>query len=444
MQRITLLFCLTLILAACSGGNNDSGNSAITPPIAPSHTAGPVMTPEVAVATFTPQPTEDAAASQPTTPPELITSPTTSPTNTPEPTPIPTLPAVQAASITLDLVLEGLTSPVSMAHAGDERLFIIEQPGVIRVIQGNQLLPEPFLDIEERVGDDQNEQGLLGLAFHPEYASNGRFFVDYTNNSGDTVIAEFRVSSEPNVADPDSERILLTIDQPYGNHNGGQIAFGPDGYLYIGMGDGGSQADPHNNGQSLEALLGKILRLDVDSGDPYAIPPDNPFVNGGGRLEIWAYGFRNPWRFSFDRLTGDLFIADVGQDSYEEIDYYAAGSPPGANFGWNIMEGWFCFNNQNCAMEGLILPITLYGRDEGCSVTGGYMYRGTENPNLYGNYFFADFCFGTIWGLFPIDGAWVKTTVANQTLLQITSFGEDVNGELYVLARQGGLYRISE
>lgn len=439
MKRTMLTLFLALLLVGCGGEN---GNAAATPPIAPSRTPGPAITPQV-VPTNTAISTLDDPS---TVPPELVASPTTEiqPTNTPEPTPVPTIPAYQAGQINLELLVEGLLSPVSMTHAGDERLFIVEQAGVIRVFQAGELLDNPFLDIQEQVGSEANEQGLLGLAFHPDYANNGRFFVDYTDNSGDTVISEFRVSDDPNVADADSEQVLLNIDQPYENHNGGQIAFGPDGYLYIGMGDGGSQADPHGNGQSTDTLLGKILRLDVDNGQPYAIPADNPFVNGGGRLEIWGYGFRNPWRFSFDRLTGDMFIADVGQDSYEEIDYYPAGSPPGANFGWNIMEGWFCFNSETCNQDGLILPITLYGRNEGCSVTGGYMYRGTQYPNLYGNYFFADFCFGTIWGLFPSDGSWLKAAVTGQTLLQITSFGEDVNGELYVLSRLGGLYQITE
>ena len=441
MKTIIASLFLSLLLVAC-GGSNESN---VTPPIAPSFTVA-AATPETAAAINTLPPPEQTD-SQPTVPPDLALSPTPAEpmaTATPEPTPIPTIPAQQALSINLELIVEGLISPVAMGHAGDDRLFILEQPGTIRILENDQLLTDAFLDIEDRVGDSANEQGLLGIAFHPDYASNGRFFLDYTNNAGDTVISEFQVTSDANRADADSERILLTIDQPYENHNGGQLQFGPDGYLYIGMGDGGSQADPQGNGQNTDALLGKILRLDVDNGLPYAIPADNPFVNGGGRLEIWAYGFRNPWRFSFDRLTGDMFIADVGQDSFEEISHYPAGSPVGANFGWDIMEGWSCFNSTNCNMDGLIQPIAAYGRDEGCSVTGGYMYRGTEYPALYGNYFLADFCFGTIWGLFPLDGNWVKTTVASQTLLQITSFGEDGHGELYVLARQGGVYQVTQ
>lgn len=443
MKQLTFTLFFVLFLVAC--GTQSDGENELTPPIAPTLTSLPAVTPAIAAAnTLPPPPTNEL---QPTVPPELLASPTPGepePTATPAPTPTPLLPDQQAFTVRLDLVVEGFESPVAMAHTTDDRLFILEQPGRIRIVQNRQILPEPFLNIQERVGSVGNEQGLLGLAFHPDYATNGRFFVDYTNLDGNTVISEFHVGTDPDEADISSERVLLTIDQPYENHNGGQIEFGPDGYLYIGMGDGGSQADPHGNGQNTETLLGKILRLDVNNGEPYAIPGDNPFVNGGGRLEIWAVGLRNPWRFSFDRATGDMFIADVGQDSYEEIDFYPAGSPPGANFGWNIMEGWFCFNNTNCNSDGLIEPITLYGRDEGCSVTGGYVYRGRDYPGLYGNYFFADFCFGTVWGLFPINGSWVKTTLALQTLLLITSFGEDMNGELYVLARQGGLYRVAE
>lgn len=447
MKHQLFLLFFVLFLAACGGRENEGSN--ITPPIAPTHT----QTTEIAAASPTSSPVPAITDTTPTPPPELAASPTPgdppptdtpASTSTPEPTATPTLTAQLATSINLELVVEGLTSPVALTHAGDDRLFVVEQRGTIQIIQAGQLLAQPFLDIQARVGDDANEQGLLGLAFHPTYAQNGRFFVDYTNNDGHTVISEFRVTANPNQADSTSERILLTINQPYNNHNGGQIAFGPDGYLYIGTGDGGSQGDPHNHGQNLNSLLGKILRLDVDNGEPYAIPPDNPYVAGGGRLEIWHYGLRNPWRFSFDPLTQDLFIADVGQNSFEEINVYAAAAPSGANFGWNIMEGWACYNNANCQTAGLIQPIAVYGRDEGCSVTGGYMYRGTANPALYGNYFFADFCFGTIWGLFPIGGVWNKTTVASQTLMQITSFGEDVNGELYVLDRRGGIYRITE
>ncbi|MBK9050829.1 MAG: PQQ-dependent sugar dehydrogenase [Chloroflexi bacterium] len=441
MKHTFLFLLFTLFLVACGGEDVNP----VTPPIAPSFTPA-AATPDSAAAINTLPPPE-LTDSQATVPPDLALSPTPAEptlTATPEPTPVPTIPSQQAFSINLDLIVEGLISPVTMAHAGDDRLFILEQRGTIRILQNGQLLGDDFLDIQGRVGDSANEQGLLGIAFHPDYANNGRFFLDYTNDAGDTVISEFMVTADANRADADSERILLTIDQPYENHNGGQLQFGPDGFLYIGMGDGGSQADPEGNGQNTDALLGKILRLDVDNGLPYAIPADNPYVNGGGRLEIWAIGLRNPWRFSFDRLTNDLFIADVGQDSFEEVSFYPAGSPGGANFGWNIMEGWTCFNSSNCNTDGLIQPITVYGRDEGCSITGGYMYRGTEYPALYGNYFFADFCFGTVWGLFPMEGNWLKTTVTPQTLLQITSFGEDVNGELYVLSRLGGVYRVTE
>jgi glucose/arabinose dehydrogenase len=237
-------------------------------------------------------------------------------------------------------VVGGLAKPIGLANAGDgsNRLFVIEQAGVIRILQNGLLTPEPFLDIRAQVGSQANEQGLLGLAFHPKYAKNGYFYVNYTDLQGDTVIARFSVSaSDPQRADPTSEKRLLAVDQPYPNHNGGQVIFGPDGYLYLGLGDGGSGGDPAGNGQSRATLLGKILRIDVDKGDPYAIPPDNPFAQGGGRAEIWAYGLRNPWRFSFDRLTGDLYIADVGQNQWEEIDWLPAGQS-GANLGWDVFE----------------------------------------------------------------------------------------------------------
>ena len=244
--------------------------------------------------------------------------------------------------IALNVYAGGFTRPVDIVNAGDSRLFIVEQRGIIKIIDGNgQVLSTPFLDIDARVGSQGNEQGLLGLAFHPDYANNGFFYVNYTNNSGDTRIARFKVSADnPNVADPNSEKLLLPVDQPYSNHNAGDLTFGPDGYLYFGLGDGGSGGDPQNNGQTATAYLGKMLRIDVDNGDPYAIPPTNPFKDTDFYLdEIWATGLRNPWRFSFDRLTGDLWIGDVGQDAWEEIDFQPASSTGGENYGWRCYEG---------------------------------------------------------------------------------------------------------
>ncbi|MGH9334983.1 MAG: PQQ-dependent sugar dehydrogenase, partial [Vicinamibacteria bacterium] len=350
-----------------------------------------------------------------------------------------------ASPINLRPLVDGLDSPVSLAHAGDGsgRLFIVQQGGQIRVFDGSQLLAAPFLDLSPVVSSG-TEQGLLGLAFHPHYETNGFFFVNFTDVAGDTRIVRFQVSADPNVANPASAAILLTVDQPFANHNGGQLAFGPDGYLWIGLGDGGSAGDPQNNAQNGTSLLGKILRLDVDHGVPYAIPADNPFVtNPSFRDEIWAFGLRNPWRFSFDRLTGDLFIADVGQNAWEEANFEPATSPGGRNYGWRRMEGNHCFNpGSSCNNGALTLPFFEYSHALGCSVTGGYRYRGTEMPEHYGTYFVGDFCSGRIWGARQDaeTGDWTVPQLLD-TELAISTFGEDEQGELYVADHGGVLYR---
>ena len=342
-----------------------------------------------------------------------------------------------AGNIALEPVVTGLTRPVGITHAGDGsgRLFITIQDGQILLLlyNGVQLLPTPFLDISSLVSCC-GEQGLLGLAFHPHYASNGFFYVNYTNTVGDTVIARYTVSANPNVAAPQSARILLTIPQPFSNHNGGQLQFGPDGYLYIGTGDGGSGGDPQNNGQSLGTLLGKILRIDVDRRFPYAIPFDNPFAHKpGARHEIWAFGLRNPWRFSFDRLTGDMFIGDVGQASWEEIDFQKANSRGGENYGWRLMEGKHCFNpSTNCNPGTLTLPILEYDHSLGCAVTGGYRYRGARLPLLFGSYLYGDLCSGLIWNATRTrKGQWITTELLDSPYV-ISTFGEDEAGELYL------------
>ncbi len=347
--------------------------------------------------------------------------------------------------IELQPIVSGLNRPVYLTHAGDGsgRLFIVEQGGRIRLLKDGQLLERPFLDIRSLVSCC-GERGLLSVAFHPRFSENGFFYVNYTDRRGDTVIARYQVSNNPDVATTRGARTLLTISQPFPNHNGGQLQFGPDGFLYIGTGDGGAAGDPRNNAQNLQSLLGKILRLDVDAGQRFGIPPDNPFVGQSGvREEIWAYGLRNPWRFSFDRQTGDLYIADVGQDRWEEIDYQPADSPGGENYGWRIMEGFHCFNPpSNCDQSGLTLPIHEYSHGEGCSVTGGYVYRGHEIPELVGVYLFGDFCSGTIWGLQQVEpGVWERVVLLH-TELQLSSFGEDESGELYAIDLRGTVYRI--
>lgn len=334
--------------------------------------------------------------------------------------------------------------PVGLGNAGDGsgRLFILEQAGVIRILQDEQLLPEPFLDITDRVGCC-GERGLLGLTFHPQYSENRFFFVNYTDLNGDTVIARFQAAEGANLADSGSEDKLLVVQQPYRNHNGGGLAFGLDGYLYIGLGDGGSGGDPLGNGQNTNTLLGKILRLDIDQGDPYAIPPDNPFSQVGGAPEVWAYGLRNPWRFSFDRLTGELFIGDVGQGSWEEIDYLPADHPGGINFGWNYKEGYQPYGSTEAPSDiELSDPVAVYGRDQGYSVTGGVVYRGTKLPEWQGIYFFGDYGSGLVWGLLRAeDGAW-QSRVLFETGTSITSFGEDESGEAYFVSYQGDLYQL--
>ena len=351
-----------------------------------------------------------------------------------------------AFSLVLLPVATGLNGPVGMANAGDGsgRLFVIEQQGRIQIVQGGAVLPTPFLDIVPLVRSSGNEQGLLGIAFHPNYRENGFFFVHYSDLNGDTMIARYQVSADPNLADPGTATTILQVDQPYSNHNGGHLAFGPDGYLWIGMGDGGSGGDPQGYGQNPAALLGKMLRLDVDSALPYAIPADNPFVNSPGfRGEIWSVGLRNPWRYSFDRLSGDLYIADVGQNSIEEVNFQPLGER-GQNYGWNLMEGSQCFRADTCDSDGLVKPIAEYDHSQGCSVTGGFVYRGPTQTALWGAYFFADYCSGLIWSSArDQNGDWV-TTLLLESNLNVSSFGEDEAGEVYLIDNGGGtLYQLA-
>jgi glucose/arabinose dehydrogenase len=406
MKRLLILLVLPIL--ACGG---------LTKPVSP--TVTPLAPPTVVPATQTEN-------SQPV--PDTVTPPTETPV-------IEAGGFPNAADYEWKMIASGLNRPVEIqpANDGSGRLFIIEKPGYIRVFENGQLLNAPFLDITDRVNASGNEMGLLGLAFHPDYEQNGFFYVNYTGAGGNTRISRFQASG--NSADKNSETVLLLIEQPYPNHNGGALAFGPDGYLYAGLGDGGSAGDPHKNGQNINSLLGKILRLDVNHGDPYSIPSDNPFGN-----EVWAYGLRNPWRISFDRATGDLWIGDVGQDKWEEIDYLPAGSESGANFGWSIMEGNHAYDGE--PQSGMLLPAMEYSHAEGgCSVTGGYVYRGTI-PEWNGVYIYGDYCSGKVWALIQVNGQW-QSRIMFETGVTITSFGQDESGEIYLASDDGSIYHLT-
>jgi glucose/arabinose dehydrogenase len=380
-------------------------------------------------------------------------------TGTPPPTPEPTATTnpTPSAGPTANLPFHLTTAPFAdgflaltfLASAGDGSgdLYAVEQRGVVWRIAADGTVDHslPFMSINTKVSCC-DERGLLGLAFHPDFANNGRLFVDYTNVAGNTVVSEFHVGDNGDV-DPTTERFLLGIKQPFPNHNGGMLAFGPDGYLYIGSGDGGSGGDPMGNGQATDTLLGKILRIDVDNGDPFAIPADNPFADGNeadARPEIWDWGMRNPWRFSFDRANGDLWIGDVGQGEHEEVDASAAGTS-GLNYGWNIMEGTFCYAVSSCQQDGLALPVAEYSHDEGCAIIGGYVYRGSAYPALQGQYVFTDLCSGNLWAIDAAaamaDGTAEPVIYGNANITP-TGFGQDEAGELYIVNAGGQVFRL--
>ncbi|MGQ9481969.1 PQQ-dependent sugar dehydrogenase [Chloroflexus sp.] len=429
MPRILMILMSILWMTACSSIPERIADDSPAPP------AAPIVTPAT---TASPLPEPSATPPAATLPP------------IPAPTPAPASPAVAVDptmfSYALEQVADGFSRPTHITHAGDGsgRLFVVEQAGRIWVLRNGVKVSTPFLDIREQVGSRGNEQGLLSVAFHPQFAGNGRFFVNYTNTNGDTVVAEYRADPGSDQADPASARELLRIDQPAANHNGGLLLFGNDGYLYIGTGDGGGAGDPLDAGQRLDTFLGKLLRIDIDNGQPYAIPADNPFVNTADALpEIWAYGLRNPWRFTFDPVTNLIFIADVGQNQQEEVNVSSAAMG-GLNYGWRLMEGDRCYQPTNCDPTGLVLPVVVYPHDSaigGCSVTGGDVYRGVQQPALHGVYFYADFCTGNLWALWANGETWQHALIARLPI-QTTSFGLDEQGEMYLLDRAGGVYRL--
>jgi glucose/arabinose dehydrogenase len=448
-SRALLLGLVVLLIAAACGGGGSPATETAAPATSAAVPSEPATIPASAVASATASTGVTVVADG------VPATGTATSAGSPAPTPTPTPPPPSADQLTamgfkLETVVKGLNQPISVTNdrVNAGRLYIIEKGGAILIEQDGKVSQTPFLDITGKVGSSGSEQGLLGLVFHPDYKTNRFFYVDYTDRNGNTIIARYTAAADGMTADPASAKQIMEIDQPYANHNGGQLAFGPDGMLYIGMGDGGSEGDPLGNGQKTTTLLGKILRIDVDHGDPYAIPPDNPFANGdGGKPEIWDFGFRNPWRFSFDRQTGDLYIGDVGQAKWEEIDHIVAGTKGGLNFGWKIMEGAHCYAPAtNCDQSGLVLPISEIEHPAGCAIIGGYVYRGSQYPQLNGVYFYTDYCSGAVWAVtHAASGAWTTTRVIKSpsTYAGYSSFGEDLAGELYVTDLNGALYRLT-
>ncbi len=347
-------------------------------------------------------------------------------------------------TLALQSIASGLSNPVYVtAPPGDSRLFAVEQAGRIRIIQNGQLVATPFLDISSRVSSG-GERGLLSLAFHPQYQSNGFFYVYFTGLSGEIRVERFSVGADPGVANGASAKVILTVVHPRSNHNGGLALFGPDGMLYLGLGDGGGAGDPDRNGQNINTLLGALLRINVDAGDPYSIPTGNPFVNRtDARPEIWALGLRNPWRFAFDAVDGLLYVADVGQNAFEEVNVIPS-SRGGANFGWNVMEASACYGASTCAKSGLELPVVEYSHaGGGCSITGGFVYRGPALPEIAGHYFYSDYCAGFIRSFrFQNGGATDQRTWDLENVGSVTSFGRDGSGEIYLTTSGGRVYKL--
>lgn len=431
MVTLLILAAALALLSACADDNDP------TPTLAPT-------SPPASTATSAPEPTETAVEPSPT--PEQESSPTATNTAAPSPVEEPTVvPEPVFPEIALEEFVTGLNMPVGIVSVPDDsgRLFIVEKNGTIAIVAGGEVVAGKLLDISDRVNAGAPEQGLLGLALHPDFSTNGWLYVNYTDRNGDTVISRFQANEALDLADPASELIMIQIDQPAANHNGGNLEFGPDGYLYIGTGDGGGSGDTFEQAQNGQTMLGAMLRIDVDAGEPYAIPADNPFIDDPDVLdEIWAIGLRNPWRYSFDSETGDLFIADVGQNRIEEINFQSASSTGGENYGWPMMEGRDCFSSDSCDPEGLVLPIFEYDHALGCSVTGGNVYRGEQFPELDGFYFLSDFCSGNIWALQPGAEGW-QSALLLESGRNISAFGVDATGEILLADMYAGtLYRV--
>ncbi len=417
MRLLMVLVAVGLLVAACGGADSGGGLDPPPPTAAPDpSTTAPEPEPEP------PAPPGPEDPTEPGEPPEPA-----------EPAPAEE-PAVSEDDVVLGLqeIVTGLSAPLYVASTSSEpeRIYIVEKQGTVRIFEGETLLEAPFLDIRDRVASDGFEQGLLSMAFDPEYETNRRFYVNYTDLSGNTAIVEFQANSEGTGIVDDAGRLLLTVEQPFGNHNGGQLAFGPDNLLYIGTGDGGSGGDPNANAQNLNSLLGKLLRMNPDDHDAFP--------------SIDAYGLRNPWRFSFDRDTGDIYIGDVGQNAAEEIDVLPNDRTNIANLGWDVFEADLLFEDKEPNPEGdLVVPVYTYGRDLGCSVTGGYVYRGDQIPAIGGRYFFGDYCTGTVWSLRVEDGEATGVREEPFRVPSLSSFGEDARGELYLVSLEGSVYRLT-
>lgn len=416
-----LLLVVVLLAAACT----DAGQAVDSETSVPPATSAPVTTQTVA-------PTSAPITTTTTAVPETTT---TSATTT-------TMPLAELLGVELELVAELPAPPlVIAAPESDTRLYVAQRDGVVVVIEpSGAVRGEPFIDLSDVVKAGGVEQGLLGMAFHPGYNDNGRFFVYYTDDADDTVLVEYTASPDAAVASPTTAREIMLFDQPTDRHNAGALAFGPDGYLYVAVGDGG---DGGHNGQKSDTLFGTILRIDVDNGDPYAVPADNPFVDGGGAPEVWAYGLRNPWRFSIDDETGLVYIGDVGQADREEIDVVSLDDP-GANFGWIYLEGSMCFRAPECRDVPTTLPVVEYPHSEGCSVTGGLVYRGAAIPELDGTYFYSDWCRGWVRSFRYVDGEVIEPQEWPELNGgQVNSFGTDSSGEIYLGMWDGAVYRVA-